>query len=195
MISVFLYFLFFPIFHRSSHLLGSSRPGCLLACLVRGVDGLCGLCVAPCSRLIASGSSGILFLVPCDGFLSAFLFLARCYWMSGFIPSLYRSRPPTPSSFLLGYQGRGRFFYRDFPLLACPIISLAYLMSCPSADYFVLCGYHDSISQYRPVLSPRLFDTASGEIMAMRCLLAGRDCRLSYTGCEMINVIHLMRQC
>lgn len=157
----------------------------LLACLVRGADGLRGLCVALCSRLIASVSSGILFPVPCDGFLSAFLFLARCCCMSGFTPSLYRSRP-TPSSFLLGYQGRGRFFFIDLP--ACSVISLAHLMSCPSAACFVCCGYHDSIS-YRPVPRPACSTRGAGRFMAtertgyqaviaaavglLACLLAG----------------------
>ena len=44
----------------------------LLACLMRGVDGLRELCVALCSRLIASVSSGILFPVPCEGFFLLF---------------------------------------------------------------------------------------------------------------------------
>ena len=141
-------FSFLSYFHRP--LVG------LLACLVRGVDGLCELCVAPCSRLIASGSSGILFLVPCDGFLSAFLFLARCYWMSGFIPSLYRSRPPTPSSFLRGYRNEGVFFI-DLP--AC----LPYHLS-RSSHVLPLCGYSASISQYRPVPRPAYSTRETGRL-------------------------------
>ena len=122
-------FSFLSYFHRP--LVG------LLACLVRGADGLRGLCVALCSRLIASVSSGILFPVPCDGFLSAFLFLARCCCMSGFTPSLYRSRP-TPSSFLLGYQGRGRFFLSIYllapsSLLLISCLALLLLASCAAA--------------------------------------------------------------
>lgn len=65
-------FPFFPISIALPHLLGSSRSGCLLACLVSWRDELRGLCVAICSRLIASVSSGIVFLVPCDGFFLLF---------------------------------------------------------------------------------------------------------------------------
>ena len=148
MIAVFLSFLFPSPCSISSALFG--RAACLpVPC--RGRDELRGLRVALFSRLIASGSSGILFLVPCDWFLSAFLCLARCYCTSGFIPSLYRSRPPTPSSFLLGYQGRGRFFLSNSPCLLTPSTVLS---PCPSADCFVLCGYPNSISQSRPVFRP-----------------------------------------
>ena len=122
--------------------------------------------------------------------------------MSGFTPSLYRSRP-TPSSFLLGYQGRGRFFYRFTCLLRH--------LSC-SSHVLPFCGYLDSVSQYRPVPRPACSTRRAGCFMATGrsgyqaviaaavslrvCLLAGRDCRLSDTGWGVvIDVIHLVRQC
>ena len=159
----FLFFIALPI---SLALL--VRAACLpVPC--RGRDELCGLCVALCSRLIASVSSGILFLVPCDGFLSAFLFLARCCCMSGFIPSLYRSRP-TPSSFLLGYQGRGRFFYR----FTCLLRHLS-----RSSHVLPLCGYSDSISQYRPVHRPACSTRGTGRLwLRGACLREGLSAEL-----------------
>lgn len=155
-------FPFFPI-SISSALFGWA------ACLpvpCRGRDELRRLRVALFSRLIASESSGILFFVPCDGFLSAFLCLARCYCTSGFIPSLYRSRPPTPSSFLLGNIGARAIFFIDYPPAYLPYrrLSLAHFVSCPYADCFVLGGYHNSISQYRPVLRPACSTRGTGRL-------------------------------
>lgn len=164
-------FPFFPILIALPHLLGSSRSGCLLAYLVRGVDGLRGLCVALCSRLIASGSSGILFLVPCDGFLSAFLFLARCYCMSGFI-FVALSLSPRPVFLSSGVSGTRAIFFIDLPAClpyhlsrssrALPLLRIA---SCSTAILLRL-------SNIVPSIAPPARHVERGDY-GMRCLLAG----------------------
>lgn len=105
----FLFFIALPI---SLALL--VRAACLpVPC--RGRDELCGLCVALCSRLIASVSSGILFLVPCDGFLSAFLCLALLlYERLYFRRSLALAPPRLP---FFGDIGTRAIFYRFTCLL------------------------------------------------------------------------------
>lgn len=158
--------------HRSapSHRLFSVG---LIACLsYADHDELRGLCVVLCSRLIASVSSGILFPVPCDGFLSAFLFLARCCCMSGFIfVALSLSSPPR-LPFFGGIRDEGDFFIEISP--ACLPRHLS-----RSSHVLPFCGLLRALRLFcsdcpissRP--SPRLLDTDGGEIMATRCLLAG----------------------
>lgn len=121
---------FLSYFHRS--LVG------LLACLMRGVDGLRGLCVALRSRLIASGASGILFLVPCDGFLSAFLFLALLlYERLYFCRSLALAPPRLP--FFGGIRTRAIFFYRLPPPCLLVPSSLS-LISCLALLLIASCS-------------------------------------------------------
>lgn len=103
-------------------------------------------------------------------FLSAFLFLARCLYERLYFVALSLSPYPV---FLSSGASRARAIFLSIYLLAYHVISIAHLMSCPFCGLLraLRLSCSDCPISSRP--SPRLFDTGNGEIMAMRCLLAG----------------------
>lgn len=153
MIAVFLSFLFPSPSRRSAS-----------ACLSRAGHGWIARIV--CGSLLSVDCLGVIGYIISRALRwvsSAFLFLARCCCMSGFI-FVALSLSPYPVFLSLGVSRTRAIFFIEFPLLAHPVISLAHLMSCPSTACFVLCGYSSLISQYRPAPRPACSTRGAGRL-------------------------------
>ena len=152
----------------SSRLIGAGGGAgrlSLSACL-DGADGggVCRLCGVPFSRLIDSGETGILILVPGCCFLLS-LFLGTCLLcgrLSWFCRP-HRSRPNAPNWFLRGTDG-SVFFCRFFlPYSACfSDAGSPPTAACLRGFITRILGYSPAY-QYRPAPRPATIDTIGGE--------------------------------